>query len=92
MSRKSFIEQACELVPEFGDIGETFLRKYTVAEKSSSCIRNYLMQISNMVNFHPHLHFIVPAGGIDQNGQWKHSKQTGSFLYKSYPRQKEAPT
>ena len=33
------------------------------------------------MNFHPHLHFIVPAGGIDQNGQWKHSKQTGSFLF-----------
>ena len=49
MSRKSFMEQACELVPEFKDISETFLRKYTVAGKSSSCIRNYLMQISKMV-------------------------------------------
>lgn len=43
------MEQACELVPEFKDISETFLRKYTVAGKSSSCIRNYLMQISKMV-------------------------------------------
>jgi len=49
MSRKSFMEQACELVPEFKDISETFLRKYTIAGKSSSCIRNYLMQISKMV-------------------------------------------
>lgn len=43
------MEQACELVPEFKDISETFFRKYTVAGKSSSCIRNYLMQISKMV-------------------------------------------
>jgi integrase/recombinase XerD len=49
MSRKSFMEQACALVPEFKEISETFLRKYTVAGKSSSCIRNYLMQISKMV-------------------------------------------
>jgi len=33
------------------------------------------------MNFHPHLHFIVPAGGIDQNGKWKHSKQNGGFLF-----------
>ena len=43
------MEQACALVPEFKNISETFLRKYTVAGKSSSCIRNYLMQISKMV-------------------------------------------
>lgn len=43
------MEQACGLVPEFKEISETFLRKYTVAGKSSSCIRNYLMQISKMV-------------------------------------------
>ncbi len=41
--------KACALVPEFKNISETFLRKYTVAGKSSSCIRNYLMQISKMV-------------------------------------------
>jgi hypothetical protein len=33
------------------------------------------------MNFHPHLHFIVPAGGIDEHGTWKHSKQNGSFLF-----------
>ena len=49
MSRKSFMERACALVPEFKNISETFLRKYTIAGKSSSCIRNYLMQISKMV-------------------------------------------
>lgn len=49
MSRKSYLEQACELVPEFKTISEKFLRKYTIAGKSDSCTRNYLMQISKMV-------------------------------------------
>lgn len=49
MSRKSFLEQACESVPEFQTISEKFLRKYTIAGKSESCTRNYLMQISKMV-------------------------------------------
>jgi hypothetical protein len=33
------------------------------------------------LRFHPHVHFIVPAGGIDKNGQWKNSKQNGGFLF-----------
>ncbi len=52
MSRESYLEQACKQVPEFKPISEKFLRKYTIAGKSESCIRNYLMQISKMV-----LHF-----------------------------------
>lgn len=49
MSRKSYLEQACEAVPEFKTISEKFFRKYTIAGKSESCTRNYLMQISKMV-------------------------------------------
>ena len=52
MSKKSYLEQACQAVPEFKTISEGFLRKYTIAGKSDSCTRNYLMQISKMV-----LHF-----------------------------------
>jgi len=52
MSRKTYLEQACEAVPEFKPLSETFLRKYIIAGKSESCTRNYLMQISKMV-----LHF-----------------------------------
>lgn len=33
------------------------------------------------LRFHPHVHFIVPAGGIDENGNWKNSKQNGNFLF-----------
>jgi site-specific recombinase XerD len=52
MSRKSYLVQAGEAVPEFKTISEQFLRKYTIAGKSESCTRNYLMQISKLV-----LHF-----------------------------------
>jgi site-specific recombinase XerD len=52
MSRKSYLEQAGEMVPEFKTISQKFLRKYTIAGKSDSCTKNYLMQISKMV-----LHF-----------------------------------
>lgn len=31
--------------------------------------------------YHPHLHCIVPAGGIDADGQWKTTKSKGDFLF-----------
>lgn len=52
MSRKSYLHQACVAVPEFAILSKKFLRKYTIAGKSESCTKNYLMQISKMV-----LHF-----------------------------------
>lgn len=33
------------------------------------------------LKFHPHIHFIVPAGGMDNRGFWKKSKQNGEFLF-----------
>ena len=33
------------------------------------------------MQFHPHIHMIVPAGGLDANNQWKRSKQNGDFLF-----------
>lgn len=49
MSRKSFLEQACTEVPEYKTLSDQFVRKYTIEGKSSSCIKNYLMQISKLV-------------------------------------------
>lgn len=49
MTRKTLLKQACEAVPEFKTISDKFLRKYTIAGKSDSCTKNYLMQISKMV-------------------------------------------
>ncbi len=33
------------------------------------------------LNYHPHIHYIIPAGGMDKNGQWKTTKQNGEFLF-----------
>jgi hypothetical protein len=33
------------------------------------------------LKFNPHIHFIVPAGGMDKAGKWKSSKQQGGFLF-----------
>jgi hypothetical protein len=33
------------------------------------------------LKFHPHIHFIVPSGGIDNKGIWKNSKGQGGFLF-----------
>lgn len=49
MSKQSYLLQAGELVPEYKILADQFLRKYTIAGKSSSCIKNYLMQISKLV-------------------------------------------
>ena len=33
------------------------------------------------LQLHPHLHCIVPSGGVTKNGHWKKSKNKGSFLF-----------
>lgn len=33
------------------------------------------------LNYHPHVHMIVPAGGLDKNGNWRTTKQDGDFLF-----------
>ena len=35
---------------------------------------------SNM-SLHPHLHCMVPSGGLDEHGRWKHSKSHGHYLF-----------
>ena len=78
MSRISYLEQACQSVPEFKTISEKFLRKYTIAGKSESCTRNYLMQISKMV-----LHFNCSPLVLSAD-------QLEEYLY--YIRQHETPS
>ena len=34
------------------------------------------------LHFHPHLHFIVPAGALMPNRKWKHSRARGKYLFK----------
>lgn len=33
------------------------------------------------LSLHPHVHIIVPAGGIDNRGNWVHSRQNGKYLF-----------
>jgi hypothetical protein len=33
------------------------------------------------LTLHPHLHCIVPGGGIDKNGKWKNIRVDGKFLF-----------
>lgn len=33
------------------------------------------------LSLHPHVHCIVPAGGIANNGQWRSTKNNGKFLF-----------
>lgn len=33
------------------------------------------------LQYHPHLHFIVPGGALMHNGQWKHSRSKGKYLF-----------
>jgi hypothetical protein len=33
------------------------------------------------LSLHPHLHCIVPGGGINREGQWKNSRTDGKFLF-----------
>ncbi len=52
MSRLSYLEQACREVPAFQKISDDFVRKFVISGKSSSCVKNYLMQAAKLV-----LHF-----------------------------------
>lgn len=33
------------------------------------------------LQYHPHLHFIVPGGALMPNGKWKHSRNRGKYLF-----------
>lgn len=33
------------------------------------------------LSLHPHLHCMVPAGGMDQHGRWKWTKSKGNYLF-----------
>ena len=34
------------------------------------------------LQYHPHVHFIIPAGALMPNNKWKHSRQRGKYLFK----------
>ena len=36
---------------------------------------------TQQMTYHPHVHCIVPGGGLIQSGKWKHAKSKGNFLF-----------
>jgi len=36
---------------------------------------------TQQLGYHPHVHCIVPAGGVDSEGKWKNSPNQGGFLF-----------
>lgn len=36
---------------------------------------------TQQLEYHPHVHCIVPAGGIDSEGNWKNAPSNGGFLF-----------
>ena len=33
------------------------------------------------LNYHPHIHFIVPGGALMRDGNWKHARNRGKYLF-----------
>jgi len=33
------------------------------------------------LDLHPHIHYLVPAGGIDRRGNWRHTRSNGKYLF-----------
>jgi hypothetical protein len=36
---------------------------------------------TQQMTYHPHIHCIIPAGGLTKDGRWKHTKSKGDFLF-----------
>ncbi|MBK7957711.1 MAG: transposase [Bacteroidetes bacterium] len=33
------------------------------------------------ISLHPHLHCVIPQGGLTKNNQWKYAKSKGKYLF-----------
>lgn len=43
---------------------------------------SHIAYLGKNLSYHPHLHFIVPAGALMANGRWKHARNRGKYLFK----------
>jgi hypothetical protein len=59
-----------------GDFGET--RNWIGGKIGATSI---LHTSGQNLQYHPHLHFIVPGGALMPDGEWKHSRSNGKFLF-----------
>ncbi|MDA3894170.1 MAG: IS91 family transposase [Salinivirgaceae bacterium] len=64
---------AWETIKQFG-----LDHKHLGAKMGMTCILHSWGQ--NMA-LHPHIHCLIPAGGITKNGKWRNTAQQGKFLF-----------
>lgn len=57
------------------------LQKFGKAKEIQLGMIAVLHTWGQQLSLHPHLHCIVPGGGIDKDGQWKNSRTDGKFLF-----------
>lgn len=65
---------AWDVLNDFGDT-----KKWIGGKVGATAI---LHTCGQKLNYHPHLHFIVPAGALMANGKWKHSRTRGKYVFK----------
>ena len=53
-------------------------RKYLGAESGMTAV---LHTWGSNLSLHPHLHCIIPGGGITKAGKWKHTRTKGKYLF-----------
>jgi len=58
------------------DFGET--KKWIGGKIGATAI---LHTSGQNLNYHPHVHFIVPAGALMPNGKWKNARNRGKYLF-----------
>lgn len=56
---------------------QTFGKKQDLTMGMISILHTWGQNLS----LHPHIHCIVPGGGIDKNGDWKNIRKDGKFLF-----------
>ena len=56
---------------------QTFGKKQKSPNGNDCCFAH----LGQNLSLHPHLHCIVPGGGVDENGGWKNIKSDGKFLF-----------
>jgi hypothetical protein len=58
------------------------IRRYQSGFYLQCNVLDYHKRVLNALeNLHPHIHYIVPAGGIDRTGNWRHTRSGGKYLF-----------
>ena len=65
---------AWDVLKDFGDTKKWIGGKIGATAILHTCGQN--------LKYHPHLHFIVPAGALMANGKWKNSRSRGKYLFR----------